>query len=165
MNPWQRYTTTRNAPRGYRVIGPEWGAPEKPEKPRKYKDYSFPADGYVFRQFKDDGSIYFVESRHGGKGITITEKSHPVPWRSITDAIAGIKAGKRAETIRIGSQIVLAILASLTPIEKRRMKRRRAQPPPENPPPPPSPALPAVPWVPMGVAVLLGAVVLKLARR
>jgi hypothetical protein len=159
MNNWQRYTTTRQ---GYRVIGPEWGATEKPEKPQKFHDFSFP-DGYVFRQYRD-GSIYFVESPKGGKGITITAKSHPKEWKSITDAIASIKAGKRADAIRLGTGLVLAILATLTPVEKTRMRHRRAAPPPVEPPPPVVQA-PAIPWVPMGIAVLIGAVVLKLARR
>ena len=145
------------------VVCEDMGIAQKAEKPQKFRDFTFP-DGYVFRQFTD-GSIYFVESPKGGKGLTITAKSHPVPWKSITDAIASIKAGRRAETIRLGAGLVLSILAALRPAEKRRMKQRRAAPPPADPPPPPPPAPPAVPWVPISIAVLLGAVVLKLARR
>lgn len=134
------------------------GAPAPAAKPPR--DFTFP-DGYTFRQFPDNGEIWIVQSPRSKNVVKMTEASHPVAWRAARDAIEEAKAGKRAAAVAMVAQAAVALTAALTAASrkpKQRLPRARPVAPPVVVP------APGFPWVPVSVAILAGAVLLKLTR-
>jgi hypothetical protein len=103
--------------KGHRFRGPDLGAASSGGL--KYKDFPFP-DGYTYRQWKD-GSITILRSPRGGAGTVLYKDTpNPAAWSAISSAIAQVKAGRAANTIKIGGQVAVQLLAIASSVAKPR---------------------------------------------
>lgn len=124
----------------------------------RYRDYAF-SDGYTFRQYAD-GAILIVRSPRskGGQLLTADNPQTKRAWQAITDRIKSYRAGRTEAFTRAGLVAVETVLVALQPAPRRGKKREAAPPPPQE-----EEEAPSFPWLGVGIAAAVVAVVAALA--